>query len=114
MVWLIVGSIVAAVILIVVGMAIAVNQARTAYVESLEQLKKDPTNADLRQRTLHLGRKYIETAKRMGRAAVDELSIMNDINAACAAGAKTSEQIVKIRCRACNELNEESAKFCKS
>jgi hypothetical protein len=36
----------------------AKRQAREAYQGSLEKLKTDPANSDLRQRTLALGRVY--------------------------------------------------------
>ncbi len=55
--------------------------AKQAYLDSLERLKRDPQNADLREQVLSLGRAYA----RLG--GCDEVSLMNDINAACARAA---------------------------
>ena len=58
--------------------------ALQAYQTILEQLKTDPTNADLRQRTLQLGRVYSNlTRNKTGVTIYDEVAVMNDINAAC-------------------------------
>jgi len=60
-------------------------QARAAYLDSLAQLKSNPTDASLRQRTLELGRVYSNlTRKKRGVTLFDEVALMNDINAACA------------------------------
>jgi hypothetical protein len=60
-------------------------QAKEAYQRSLARLKSNPTNADLRQKTLELGRAYSNlTRKRKGVTVFDEVALMNDINAACA------------------------------
>lgn len=53
------------------------------YEEILKELKKDPTNPELREQALQLGRDYYNTTD----ASADELAIMNDINAACARAA---------------------------
>ena len=64
----------------------ALNDAHTAYQNSLKELKSDPRNADLRQRTLNLGRAYSNlTRNKSGVTVYDEMALMNDINAACAA-----------------------------
>jgi hypothetical protein len=61
-------------------------EARAAYQGSLSRLKQDPTNADLRQRTLSLGRTYSNlTRDNKGVTIFDEVALSNDINAACAA-----------------------------
>lgn len=61
-------------------------KARKAYEESLDALKNNPTNAELKQQTLALGRVYSNlTRNSQGVTTVDEVSLMNDINAACAA-----------------------------
>ena len=66
----------------------AVEAARKAYLESLADLKGSPTNADLKQHTLALGRAYSNlTRDKEGRTLFDEVALMNDINAACAAAA---------------------------
>jgi hypothetical protein len=56
------------------------SQAKQAYLESLERLKRDPQNPDLREQTLTLGRAYAHKAA----SGFDEVALMNDINAACA------------------------------
>ena len=67
----------------------ALEDARVAYQTSLAQLKRNPTSADLRQRTLELGRIYSNlTRDKKGVTIFDEIALMNDINAACA-GATT-------------------------
>ncbi len=63
----------------------ALEDARVAYHTSLAQLKQNPTNADLRQKTLELGRIYSNlTRDKKGVTVFDEVALMNDINAACA------------------------------
>jgi hypothetical protein len=66
--------------------------ARSAYHESVNKLKQNPTNADLRQTTLALGRIYSNhTRSRKGVTLFDEVALMNDINAACAGAANIHE-----------------------
>ncbi|MGA9994564.1 MAG: SHOCT domain-containing protein [Pyrinomonadaceae bacterium] len=61
----------------------ALSQARESYLESLSMLKDNPASADLRQRTLELGRSYSNlTRSEKGVTVFDELALMNDINAA--------------------------------
>lgn len=61
-------------------------EARQQYQQSLSALKKDPGNADLRQKTLALGRVYSNLLRdKKGNTLFDEVALMNDINAACAA-----------------------------
>jgi len=60
------------------------NNARDNYFSSLAKLKTDPTNADVKQETLRLGRNYSEqTRKRKGVGSTvtiyDEMALMNDI-----------------------------------
>ena len=59
------------------------------YFTSLEKLKADPTNPDLKQLTLALGRKYSELSRTLahGNAGItvyDEVSILNEISAVSA------------------------------
>ena len=62
--------------------------ASDAYADALRQLKANPTNADLRQRTLQLGRTYSNlTRNQTGVTVFDELALSNDINAACGGAA---------------------------
>jgi hypothetical protein len=64
--------------------------AKENYYQSLKILKSNPTNADLKQKTLMLGRRYSELTRQAqsGNKSItiyDEMALMNDINAACAA-----------------------------
>jgi hypothetical protein len=64
----------------------ALERAKKAYLEALAQLKVAPNNADLKQHTLALGRAYSHlTRDKKGVSLFDEVALMNDINAACAA-----------------------------
>ena len=66
-------------------------QAKASYEHSLTELKSDPGNADLRQRTLQLGRGYSSlTRNKKGVTVFDEVALMNDINAACAGASSVS------------------------
>jgi len=57
--------------------------AKIAYQDSLRALKSDPTNPDLRQKTLELGRAYSQLTRRGKRVALfDEMALANDLNAA--------------------------------
>jgi hypothetical protein len=60
------------------------SEAKQAYLESLEKLKRDPQNPDLREQTLALGRAYALK----GVPGFEEVALMNDINAACARAVK--------------------------
>lgn len=63
----------------------ALEKASAAYQDSLRELKAKPTNADLKQQTLALGRQYSNlTRDRRGVTVYDEMALMNDINAATA------------------------------
>lgn len=63
--------------------------ARTAYQAELGRLKDDPTNADLKQRALALGRAYSNlTRDKKGVTLFDEVALSNDISAACAAASR--------------------------
>ena len=63
----------------------ALEEARQSYVQSLTDLKQLPRNADLKQRSLALGRAYSNlTRDKKGQTVFDEVALMNDINAACA------------------------------
>jgi type II secretory pathway pseudopilin PulG len=60
--------------------------ARRAYEEALRALASDPANAQVRTRALALGRNYSNyTRNQSGVTLFDEVALMNDINAACAA-----------------------------
>lgn len=66
----------------------ALREARDNYRRMLEELKTNPTDPDLRRRTLDFGRHYSNlTRQRRGVTVFDEVALANDINAACAAAA---------------------------
>jgi hypothetical protein len=68
----------------------ALNEAANAYQQSLHQLKSNPTNPNLRQQTLALGRDYSNlTRDKKGVTIFDEVALSNDINAACAGAMNT-------------------------
>jgi len=59
------------------------------YQSCLHSLKMNPINADLKQKALLAGREYSNLARdAQGRTLFDEVALMNDINAACAAATK--------------------------
>jgi hypothetical protein len=83
---LVIGAIVAILIVNENNKQKALKSARESYQSSLAKLKANPTNADLRQRTLALGRTYSNlTRNKKGATTYDEMALMNDTNAACAA-----------------------------
>ena len=89
------GFIIVVIIIIIVinnnQRAKALENAKVAYQTSLAQLKRNPTSADLRQRTLELGRIYSNlTRDKKGVTIFDEIALMNDINAACAGATSVS------------------------
>ena len=60
-------------------------EAKAAYQESLSRLKQKPTDADIKQQTLALGRAYSNlTRDQKGVTIFDEVALSNDINAASA------------------------------
>jgi Tfp pilus assembly protein PilE len=74
------------IVVIVIAIISAQEKAKNAYQRSLNQLKRDPANSDLRQQTLALGRTYSNLMRNnKGNTIFDEVALMNDINAACAA-----------------------------
>jgi Tfp pilus assembly protein PilV len=88
------------IVLVLIGVAVMsaadtkakqLEEARQAYQQSLGALKQRPTNPDLKQRTLALGRAYSNlTREQQGKGGVtlyDEVALSNDISAACAAAA---------------------------
>ena len=91
-------------------------QAKEAYDKALAELKVDPRNPEKRQRTLQLGREYSKTTRDdKGITVFDEVALMNDINAACAAATgpetekhftKTVErQVFVTRCKHCHTIS---------
>ena len=62
-------------IFIKVGKDRAIERARQAYHRSLSELKQEPANPDLKQRTLTLGRAYSSlTRDSKGRTLFDEVA----------------------------------------
>src|SRR5690348_15897862 len=87
------------------------NAARDDYFNALQRLKTNPTNADLREQTLQLGRTYSNlTRHRSGVTVYDEVAISNDLNAACAgtatlvANKQTQSQTIESRLQQLAEL----------
>ncbi len=61
----------------------ALSEAKAACEASLSELRRDPTNTQLRQRSLELGRHYSNLGRnKEGVAIFDEVALMNDITAA--------------------------------
>lgn len=93
-------------------------EAQQAYQAAISYLKKDPINAELKQRALNMGRVYSNlTRDKKGRTVFDEIALMNDINAACAAaGVKSpssstnfkSEQTIEERLSTLADLRSKS------
>ncbi len=73
---------------------VEMEKASDNYYKSLKDLKLNPTNADLKQLALELGRIYSEMTRQLqgvyGITLFDEIKLMNDINAACAAATATA------------------------
>ena len=79
------GGLIFGIIIIAILIDMGQTAAKKAYQDSLEKLKRDPTNPDLRAKTLELGREYSNTRRdNKGHPLFDEMALMNDINAACA------------------------------
>lgn len=93
--WLIVIVVIVGGILLAISKADAIEAAKKAYLQSLSELKATPTDADLKQRTLALGRVYSNlTRDNKGNTLFDEVALMNDINAACAAASVQSTVVL--------------------
>ncbi len=87
-------------VLVLVALAVQSGRrarAKKAYQESLGNLKRDPNNPDLRERTLELGRRYSKLMRNSkGRTTFDEVALMNDINAACARATIGQDSVAKV------------------
>jgi hypothetical protein len=74
----------------------ALREGKQNYLDSLEKLKHSPTNANLRQRTLELGRHYSNlTRNKQGVTVFDEVALSNDIGAACAGAGSANAAAVR-------------------
>ena len=98
-----------------VTLSFALAEAEINYQNTLQNLKKDPTNANLKGVTLELGRIYSNlTRNETGVTIFDEIALMNDINAACAGAVVlpnpnhsiTSHQTIEQRLNSLKELRE--------
>lgn len=69
-------------------------RARAEYYAALELLKQSPTDPQLHQAALELGRDYSRCTRKGNVALYDEVALMNDINAACAGAGKAGVQVV--------------------
>lgn len=79
-------------------------KAALAYRAALNHLKQQPTNADVKEQALQLGRAYSKlTRQRRGVTIFDEMALMNDINAATA-GATIAPSNVEDRLRRLADL----------
>jgi hypothetical protein len=83
-------------LLVIVGVFVAMvvyyyqaqTSSRDRYLQTLELLKENPHDPDLKTQALAFGRQYAHSV-RSTAFAFDETAIMNDISAACAqAGSK--------------------------
>jgi len=82
---------------------------RAKYRASLEKLKHDPNNPNLRQATLALGRIYSEAMRdSKGRTIFDEIALKNDIDAACAGATTGRGGVFKVEVTNTNQLFGES------
>jgi len=72
-----------------------VARAQIMYQNALQALTANPTNAELRQRALAIGRAYATLTREQGKVTLfDEVALSNDISAATAgAGAATPTQL---------------------
>ena len=84
-IWWVVGAFIGLSFTLGIMMGLELDRARKAYDNSLETLRHDPNNPELRADTLRLGRAYSNlTRNDKGVTLFDEFALMNDINAACA------------------------------
>jgi hypothetical protein len=86
-----------------------VPRAHAIYQDALQALKANPTNADLRQRALSVGRAYSFLTRQSNITVYDEMAVMNDIAAATAgAGAPASapdRETIEARLARLNDLH---------
>ena len=72
--------------------------AFTSYRQSLELLKQQPNDPELRQKALGLGRYYSNlTRSNKGVTVYDEVALSNDINAACAGAGQAARESTATR-----------------
>jgi hypothetical protein len=87
------------------------------YKNSLEVLKNNPSDSNLKQKCLQFGRELAHLSRRYqginGVTIFDEVALMNDINAACAAAPSLStkteiSQTLEQRLAKLSELKEKN------
>ena len=67
--------------------------ARSKYDDVLTSLKTNPSDPDMRQKAVEIGRVYSNlTRNKRGVTVYDEMALMNDINAACAGATAISSK----------------------
>lgn len=100
------------VIAIIAGVFISIEQQKQlaaglkAYQESLERLKGDPNNPELRQLALQLGRVYSNlTRDKKGVTVYDEVALKNDIDAACAGVVSVQNRSIEDRLAKLQQLH---------
>jgi len=72
-------------------------KVKKTYQDSLQKLKHDPNNPDLRETTLRLGRRYAEILRdSRGYTPFDETALLNDINAARARATLGQNSLLKV------------------
>jgi hypothetical protein len=85
-----------------------VAKAETMYRDALTTLKAYPTNADLRERALQIGRAYSFLTRQSSTITVyDEMAVMNDIQAATAgaSAAAPNRETIEARLHRLNDLH---------
>lgn len=83
----------------------ALRNAQYAYEIVLVELQNDPRNPNLKQEALRLGREYSNLCQdEQGNTIFDEVALMNDINAACAAASAANTPSVEERINTLNRL----------
>lgn len=88
------------------------NEAKKEYYSWLAHLKQNPTNADVREETLRLGRIYADfTRNQSGVTIYDEIALMNDINAACAGATVQVNPQIKTHSQSVESIEDRLAKL---
>jgi gas vesicle protein len=94
-----------------------ISDAEDIYKNSLEVLKNNPSDANLKQNCLQFGREVADLCRRYqgisGVTIFDEIALMNDINAACASAPSLStkreiSQTLEVRLAKLSELKEKN------
>ena len=89
------------------------NTARHAYQSSLEQLREHPTDPELRQKTLDLGRYYSGLTREENSVTIfDEIALKNDIDAACAGAVNLVTQPQPLHAESAPIRDERECPFC--